>query len=57
MTKPIFDIERVERALHEAARIAREGTQEERSGKFLGKQVAVENAVVTLHQKKSAARG
>ena len=57
MTKPVFDIERVGKALHEAARIAREGTRDQRAGKFLGKQTAVENAVTSIQRKKSAADG
>jgi hypothetical protein len=57
MIKPTFDIERVEEALREAALRARHGTRDERAGKFLGKQTAVESAVASFHRKRSAARG
>ncbi|WP_165832261.1 hypothetical protein [Caulobacter radicis] len=45
------DIKLVEEALKEAAWKARYGTREERAGKFLGKQVAVEKAVAVLQKK------
>lgn|GEM_PF-2304268 len=57
MSKPTFNIERVEEALREAAQTARHGTRDERAGKFLGRQAAVENAVASINRKRSAARG
>jgi hypothetical protein len=57
VSKPVFDIERVEKALHEAARMTRDGARDQRAGKFLGKQVAVENAIARLHREKSASDG
>ncbi|NGM51247.1 hypothetical protein G5B46_16685 [Caulobacter sp. 602-2] len=45
------DIKLVGEALKEAAWKARHGTREERAGKFLGKQAAVEKAVATLQKK------
>ncbi|MDG2531826.1 hypothetical protein [Caulobacter endophyticus] len=45
------DIKLVEEALKEADWKARHGTREERSGKFLGKQAAVEKAVAVLQKK------
>jgi len=57
VSKPTFNIERVEEALREAAQTARHGTRDERAGKFLGRQAAVENAVASINRKRSAARG
>jgi hypothetical protein len=47
----------IEEALREAAWKARHGTRDERAGKFLGKQAAVEKAVASVRDKKPAARG
>jgi hypothetical protein len=57
VTKPIFDIQRVEEALRQAALRARHGTRDERAGKFLGAQAAVENAVAGISHKKRATQG
>jgi hypothetical protein len=57
VTKPTFDTARVEEALREAALRARHGTREERAGKFLGKQAAVENAVTGIYRQKNTSRG
>jgi hypothetical protein len=47
----------IEEALREAAWKARHGTRDERAGKFLGKQAAVEEAVASARDKARAARG
>lgn len=47
----------IEEALREAAWKARHGTREERAGKFLGKQAAVEKAVADVAAKPRTARG
>ena len=41
----------IEEALREAAWKARHGTRDERAGKFLGKQAAVEKAVASVRDK------
>jgi len=56
MNKPPA-IQLVEDALREAAWKARHGTREERAGKFLGKQAAVEKAVAAVGSKPRTARG
>ncbi len=47
----------IEDALREAAWKARHGTREERAGKFLGKQAAVEKAVAAVGVKPRTGRG
>lgn len=52
------DIKAVEEeALREAAWKARHGTRDERAGKFLGKQAAVDQAVALIGKPPRAAQG
>lgn len=51
---PIAQTQLIEEALREAAWKARHGTPEERAGKFLGKQEAVEKAAARVRAQLAA---